>query len=339
MATPFLLLVFIIPSALALPKIRPGSNGVHVGVNVVLGSAEDIKSAAANTSHALKVGNKGGSRNAELEKAIQNRDVQKAKHTINSGEDVNAYDRRDGCPFKPGEFVTVHPKFKYEWLDHTVSKFPYDNPELVQKLIEQGADVNCLGPGGWTPLITAVGSNYHAFADNVGCHGSTHVPMQPNRLKVIKLLVEAGADIDHQTDIDHHGWNALLEATRVVCWNVEAIKLFVSSGANVNIKTSPRMLTPLIMASQGFTEDGYPPGYDPANLEIVKLLVSKGAEVNAIECGNCETPLDAAIRTKEYAVAEYLKKHGGVQIAGHCPDNIPPCPDVHPARLLLDRPE
>jgi len=98
MATPFLLLVFIIQSALALPK----SNGVHIGVNVVLGSAEDIKSAAANTSHALKVGNKGGSRNAELEKAIQNRDVQKAKHTINSGEDVNAYDRRDGCPFKPG---------------------------------------------------------------------------------------------------------------------------------------------------------------------------------------------------------------------------------------------
>ena len=51
MATPLLLLVFIIQSSLALPKIRPGSNGVNVGVNVVLGSGEDIKSAAANTSH------------------------------------------------------------------------------------------------------------------------------------------------------------------------------------------------------------------------------------------------------------------------------------------------
>jgi len=320
MATPFLLLVFIIPSALALPKIRPGSNGVHVGVNVVLGSAEDIKSAAANTSHALKVGNKGGSRNAELEKAIQNRDVQKAKHTINSGEDVNAYDS-DGCPFKPGQD----------------GKFPYDNPELVQRLIEQGADVNCLGPGSWTPLMQAVRDNYHAFLQNGPCNGSTHVPMQPNRVKVMKLLVEAGADIDHQNT--PYGWNALLEATRIACWNVEAIKLFVSSGANVNIKTSRRMLTPLLLASYGSPPGPFYDGWSPANLEIVELLVSKGAEVNAIECQNCATPLDTAIRTKEYAVAEYLKKHGGVQIAGHCPDNIPPCPDVHPARLLLDRPE
>jgi len=329
MATPFLLLVFIIPSALALPKIRPGSNGVHVGVNVVLGSAEDIKSAAANTSHALKVGNKGGSRNAELEKAIQNRDVQKAKHTINSGEDVNAYDS-DGCPFKPGPN----------------SQFSYDNPELVQTLIEQGADVNCVGERAWTPLISALQAHYLKIDKEVGCKGSTHVPMPPNRLKVMKLLVEAGADLDHQTtppgppgSLRYRSISALLKATFAPCWNVEAIKLFVSSGANVNIKTSSFMLTPLIMASKGFTEDGYPPGYEPANLEIVELLVSKGADVNAIECGFCETALDAAIRTKEYAVAEYLKKHGGVQIAGHCPDNIPPCPDVHPARLLLDRPE
>jgi len=321
MATPFLLLVFIIPSALALPKIRPGSNGVHVGVNVVLGSAEDIKSAAANTSHALKVGNKGGSRNAELEKAIQNRDVQKAKHTINSGEDVNAYDS-DGCPFKPGQD----------------REFPYDDPELVQRLIEQGADVNCVGGSfGYTPLMTAVRDNYLSFLDNGGCNGSTHVPMQPNRLKVMKLLVKAGADIDQ---LATGGWNALHEATGTApCWNVEAIKLFVSSGANVNIKDSDYSFTPLILASHGNPDTNYPPGHSPANLEIVELLVSSGAEVNAIECENCETPLDHAIKEKEYAVAEYLKKHGGVEIAGHCPDNIPPCPYVHPARLLLDRPE
>jgi len=302
MATPFLLLVFIIPSALALPKIRPGSNGVHVGVNVVLGSAEDIKSAAANTSHALKVGNKGGSRNAELEKAIQNRDVQKAKHTINSGEDVNAYDS-DGCPFKPGQD----------------GKFPYDNPELVQRLIEQGADVNCLGPGSWTPLMQAVRDNYHAFLQNGPCNGSTHVPMQPNRVKVMKLLVEAGADIDHQAT--GGGISALLEACGTSCWFVEAIKLFVSSGANVNIK-SDLMRTPLLHASHGSPTNPEYDGYSPANLEIVELLVSKGADVNAIECVNCETPLDKAIETKEYAVAEYLKKHGGVE-GGHCPADCP----------------
>jgi len=309
MATPFLLLVFIIPSALALPKIRPGSNGVHVGVNVVLGSAEDIKSAAANTSHALKVGNKGGSRNAELEKAIQNRDVQKAKHTINSGEDVNAYDS-DGCPFKPGQD----------------REFPYDDPELVQRLIEQGADVNCVGGSfGYTPLMTAVRDNYLSFLDNGGCNGSTHVPMQPNRLKVMKLLVEAGADIDQLADPGGET-SALLHATFPACWHVEAIKLFVSSGANVNINDIV-MFTPLLRAS-AFLPSLLPPGSVPANLEIVKLLVSKGADVNAIECINCQTPLDKAIEAKEYAVAEYLKKHGGVEIAGHCPDNIPPCPSL-----------
>jgi len=308
MATPFLLLVFIIPSALALPKIRPGSNGVHVGVNVVLGSAEDIKSAAANTSHALKVGNKGGSRNAELEKAIQNRDVQKAKHTINSGEDVNAYDS-DGCPFKPGPN----------------SQFSYDNPELVQTLIEQGADVNCVGERAWTPLISALQAHYLKIDKEVGCKGSTHVPMPPNRLKVMKLLVEAGADLDHQTtppgppgSLRYRSISALLKATFAPCWNVEAIKLFVSSGANVNIK-SYLGFSALILACHG---DGGTPGYSPANLEIVELLVSSGAEVNAIECESCQTALDHANKAKEYAVAEYLKKHGGVE-GGHCPADCP----------------
>jgi len=310
MATPFLLLVFIIPSALALPKIRPGSNGVHVGVNVVLGSAEDIKSAAANTSHALKVGNKGGSRNAELEKAIQNRDVQKAKHTINSGEDVNAYDS-DGCPFEPGPN----------------SQFSYDNPELVQTLIEQGADVNCVGERAWTPLISALHAHHLKFVKEGGCKGSTHVPMPPNRVKVLKLLVEAGADLDHQTtppgppgSLRYRSISALLKATFAPCWNVEAIKLFVSSGANVNIKVLTTMFTPLLFASRGWQ------GYRPANLEIVELLVSSGAEVNAIECESCQTALDHANKAKEYAVAEYLKKHGGVE-GGHCPAD---CPPVHP---------
>jgi len=305
MATPFLLLVFIIQSALALPK----SNGVHIGVNVVLGSAEDIKSAAANTSHALKVGNKGGSRNAELEKAIQNRDVQKAKHTINSGEDVNAYDS-DGCP-----------------------QFSYDNPELVQTLIEQGADVNCVGQyAAWTPLISALYDHHIQFLNERGCNGLTHVPMPPNRVKVLKLLVEAGADIDHlatppgpEGSYEYWSTSALLKATWRACWNVEAIKLFVSSGANVNIK-SIHMFTPLIYASSGVPDQPGYHGYSPANLEIVELLVSKGADVNAIECLSCGTALDHAIKTKEYAVAEYLKKHGGVE-GGHCPAD---CPPVHP---------
>jgi len=50
--------------------------------------------------------------------------------------------------------------------------------------------------------------------------------------------------------------------------------------------------------------------------------------VNAIECKRCETPLDKAIKTNfdgKGSVAEYLKKHGGVEIAGHCPVNNPPC--------------
>jgi len=176
------------------------------------------------------------------------------------------------------EFVTVHPKFKYEWMDHTVSKFPYDNPELVQKLIEQGADVNCLDleGRGYTPLITAVKAHNLREFDlgwDVGCNGSTHVPMPPNKVKVMKLLVEAGADIDHLTTLYNDlttRTSALLEASGTPCWNVEAIKLFVSSGANVNIRGQD-MWSPLLWASRGS-------GNDPANLEIVELLVSKGAE-------------------------------------------------------------
>jgi len=312
MVTPLLLLALIISSALALPKIHPGRNGVNVGVNVVLGSAEDIKSAAANTSRALKVGNNGGSWNAELKKAIKSGDVVKAKHTINSEVDVNAYSS-DGCPFEPGRG----------------SKFPYDNPALVQTLIEQGADVNCLGKDSWAPLVSAVRQHFWANIYS-NCNGSTHKPMDPNRVKVMELLVEAGADIDHLTT-DHPGptgyygdytTSALLGATWRPCWSVEAIKLFISSGANVNIKSQLKK-TPLHQASWGTR-------LSPTNLEVVELLISKGADVNARSyCWDCETPLHRAIKYKQYKVAEYLRTHGGLDITG-CPVNTPPCPYRYP---------
>ncbi len=84
--------------------------------------------------------------------------------------------------------------------------------ELVQKLIEQGADVNSQYDGNWTPLSIACAHNRNS--------------------EITKALIEAGADVNHKD-----GMPTLTLA--VICnKNVEVIKLLVNAGADLLVKDS-----------------------------------------------------------------------------------------------------
>lgn len=113
--------------------------------------------------------------------------------------------------------------------------------ETVADLIRQGVNVNVVGKGGWSPLIHAT---YQSYLDTV------------------KLLVEAGADIN----AFHGKWNAFMYAVKYK--NTDIIKFFVESGADINVSDSMGD-TPLIYAA----EEGDP--------DIIKILVNAGANVNA----------------------------------------------------------
>ena len=76
--------------------------------------------------------------------------------------------------------------------------------------------------------------------------------------------------------------------------NYEACKLLLEEGADVNIRKTKNLVTPLHLASKS-----------AKNIEIVKLLVANGANVNAIDATK-ETALHKASRNNRIEIFHYL---------------------------------
>ena len=79
--------------------------------------------------------------------------------------------------------------------------------------------------------------------------------------------------------------------------NIEAVKLHLAAGADVNAKDEEEF-TPLLYAAW----DGHK--------EIAELLIANGADVNVKDV-NGETPLGWTIFGKYPETADLLRKHGG----------------------------
>ncbi len=128
--------------------------------------------------------------------------------------------------------------------------------ETATRLIREGADVNALDKHG-TPAI------YYAAAHN--------------RLDMLKLLLDSGADAGKAIDLElgsdsgRSDWTALHVAAE---WdNLDAINLLLDYGANINA-TSQTGRTPLFCAMDEMEE-----------VETAKLLINRGADVNIIGHG------------------------------------------------------
>lgn len=120
----------------------------------------------------------------------------------------------------------------------------HDNAvDEVRRLIAAGANVNAKNDFGATPMSEA------AMVGNTA---------------VIKMLLDAKADPDSPSA---DGQTALMVVSRTT--NVEAARLLIAAGANVNAKESQRNQTALMWAAA------------QRQAEMVKLLVSKDADTNA----------------------------------------------------------
>jgi ankyrin repeat protein len=82
----------------------------------------------------------------------------------------------------------------------------------VQKLLDDGVDVNWKDRTGWTALM-----------DASGCWG---------HIEVVKLLLDNGAEVNIQ---DNNGWTALMVAT--INGKVECVRLLLEKGADVSSRT------------------------------------------------------------------------------------------------------
>ena len=159
--------------------------------------------------------------------------------------------------------------------------------ELLNLLVNAGADVNMQGDMGWTALHQAAAGGHPevlkllvdagADVNMVTGMGSTalYLAAQNGHTVVINLLVNAGADVNMQSG---EGGTALRVAAQK--GHTEVVKLLVDAGADVNMQNGEGWTALHVAAQKGHTE-------------VVKLLVDAGADVN-MQDGEGRTALHEA---------------------------------------------
>lgn len=126
----------------------------------------------------------------------------------------------------------------------------------VRYLLDQGADINVRDAEGYTPLLTAVRTRYHAL---------------------VELLVEKGADVNRA---DNDGWTPLMYAA----WrdSADSARILLGKGAALEQK-NPQGLTALSIAAQH------------GKVAAVKALVEARANIENVVGGGGYTPLMLAL--------------------------------------------
>jgi serine/threonine-protein phosphatase 6 regulatory ankyrin repeat subunit B len=164
------------------------------------------------------------------------------------------------------------------------------DPKKVRLLLDNGADVNIVARSGRTALIIASFTNPSAEVVRMLLAKGAKVAVMDQRMvtpmnaatfgndtATIRLLLDASADID--TADTFIGLNPLINAAGNR--NLEAVKLLLAKGANVNAVSKTQGL-PRIQT--GIVEFG---GWTPLLMsvpfgppEITKTLINAGAKVN-----------------------------------------------------------
>ena len=168
----------------------------------------------------------------------------------------------------------------------------YKQQDLLRSLIAKGADVNIVGEGGVTPLMTSVIQNdvksvnvlLKAGADvnKADFYSDTALmwAARTGHTKCLEILIESGADVNAMS---HYGEAAQWDMSVDFTWNIEdgstalikaakgghddCVDKLIEAGADVN-KADKRGFTPLIFAARNCA------------FKTIKRLVAMGADVN-----------------------------------------------------------
>lgn len=151
-----------------------------------------------------------------------------------------------------------------------------NDTELLQLLIEAGADVNYADSKGKTPLLLATNRGY---------------------VKCMAILLSADADVNKA---DHEGYTPLGIAVQDYCYQATtstlAIELLLTA-PKINVNRRSDGMPPLMIAAWS------------GNCECAELLIEAGASVNTTYQGM--TPYQAAKINQQYPCASIIEAAGG----------------------------
>ncbi|KAJ2990388.1 hypothetical protein NUW58_g2975 [Xylaria curta] len=174
--------------------------------------------------------------------------------------------------------------------------------DVVQLLIQQGADVNQRDRRGWTPLHIAARYGYRRIIEllvtngadlDLKIHGWTPLLLTAKDLepRLCCFLIDNGADV---TAADYHGRTPLHWASK--CGEGRLVRLLIKKGADVNAEDRWGR-TPLIWAVHR------------ERPEIVELLLHSGANVTTATREGY-TPLHIAADTGNRSIIHQLLQSG-----------------------------
>ena len=137
-----------------------------------------------------------------------------------------------------------------------------------------------------------------------------HVASEAGRVDVVDLLIKSCADCNQS---DKHGITAIQEAA--LFGRVDVVDMLIKGGADCN-QSDKDGRTPLHAASEAghsqlknkrhlFWIVTPKPEYE----STVRALIGSGADINQSDI-NGETPLSAAVKYNQQAIAELLFEHG-----------------------------
>ena len=209
-----------------------------------------------------RVNTSGGRYGTPLVAALGRRHLQTARHLLHNGAHMDVRDESK-----------LTPLMNAAW---------YGDLEMVQVLLDFGADVHALDPNNWTP-IHFVPQGSQSF--DILHHG-------PQMLAdIARLLLEHRADVNAET---RYGSTPLHVAVE---WEtVEVVRVLLEHGANVGAEDNEG-ITPL----HGAAEYG--------RVEVVRVLLEHGANVGAEDNGG-RTPFQIASTKGDDEIMKLLSEHG-----------------------------
>lgn len=242
-----------------------------------------------------------------------------AKMLLENGADANAVDNSGSTSL------------------HDAASF-LGTEKIVKLLLNHGANVDTKNNSGFTPvmhavfednvkvleMLIAVGANVDAGNDYTPLHVAAS---QSKNLKTLKLLIDAGADLEVK---DKNGKTPLNWAVKKE--NIDTINVLIDAGANVNaissrgttlhqataVSNNINIYKLLLKAGADVNarnEHDYSPLlsalFYSRSLDVVKLLLDAGCDINEKSNNNGFSPLHEAVqKSSNVGIVKFLLKSG-----------------------------